>query len=259
VTTSNRESDADAVDAEHPRPKRIELVWPEKGRMPVRRRDGKWELHDRNSRRLSYPLVSIENFPVDEAVATQGQASLVVEGQRLLAMRALRKMISSRVKLAYFDLPRIVVDDKTRAFQGEADRVWSTYCCVVQEHLRAVLSLMSRNGVVVAQCGDAEEPYVRLIMAELFGAQNHVGTVVWQRSYAPRNQRGMKELTATHDPILIYAIEKDLLQRVALERVPQGFSNPDDDPRGEWRAVRQKGSATKRERTNFAVNVPPYR
>ncbi|HEV3192983.1 MAG TPA: putative Ig domain-containing protein, partial [Polyangiaceae bacterium] len=236
--------------------RRIELQWPDKGKIPVRRPDGGWQLVAPPERRVQIPFIPVDRFA--GATATRGD-SLVIEGQRLDALSTLRRTVACGVKLAYLDLPRIIVDDKTRAFQGEPNRTWSTYLSVVREHVRAVLPLLARDGVLVTQCGDTEEPYVRLALTELLGPQNHVGTVVWQRSYAPRNPKNMKEFTATHDPIIVFAVEKEMLSRVALGRTPQGFGNPDDDPRGTWRVVRQKGAATRREKTDFGVNRPPYR
>lgn len=258
VTDSSR-SDAEAsveIDDRSSAVRRIELQWPEKGKIPVRRPDGAWQLIDPPEGRVQIPFVPVDRF----AGATASRRdSLVVEGRRLDVLSTLRRTVTRSVRLAYLDLPRIIVDDKTRAFQGEPNRTWSTYLSFVREHVRGVLPLLAREGVVVAQCGDAEEPYVRMVLTEAFGPQNHVGTIVWQRSFAPRNPKNMNQFTATHDPIIIFAIEKESLPRVALDRTPQGFGNPDGDPRGMWRVVRQKGAATRREKTDFGVNRPPYR
>ncbi len=238
-------------------PARIELVWPGKGLTPVRDADGGWHLREPSSVRAKHWLRQDERIAPTSAASYRD--SVIVVGERLPAMATLRTMIGRRVKVAYLDLPRVVVDDKTRAFHGEEDKTWSTFLTVVYEHVANVMQLIARDGVAIVHCGQDEEPYVSLVLGELFGQQNHVGTIVWQRSYAPRNAENMKELTATHDPILIYAVDKEALPRVALTREPQGYANPDNDPRGLWRAVRQKGSATWRERTDFDPNLPPYR
>src|SRR5438094_71202 len=100
---------------------RIELGWPGKGRLPCRRDDGGWCLTDSEAGKVHYPLAVLGRF-------TEGEprpASLVVEGERMQALSAVRRLIAHRVRLAYLDLPRVVVDDKETAFQGETDRTWS--------------------------------------------------------------------------------------------------------------------------------------
>ena len=234
---------------------RIQLVWPDKGCVPLRLPDGGWQLVQPDGRRLQYPLIPVRRV----GESTDGRpSSLLLEGERLHVLSTLRRIAPGQVRLAYVDLPRIVIDDKTRAFQGDTDRTWSTYLSVVREHLRALVPLMSRQGVVIVHPGDAEDPYVRLVATEIFGRQNCVGTIVWQRHYAPRNMRGMKEFTATHDPISVFAVDKDLLPSVALAREPRGYENPDDDPRGPWKAE-HKGARTRRENSDFETNLPPYR
>lgn len=233
--------------------RRIELVWPGKGLEPVRSADGSWTLVEPRALREMRPLLAREAHG-DVA----GHPSLVVEGGRLEALTGLSRAICGKVKLAYLDLPRVSVDDKSRAFQGDTDRLWSTYLSVLREHVQRVYPLLSRDGCLVAHCGDAEEPYARMVLAEIFGVTNHLGTIVWQRSFSPRGG-SRNEFTATHDPLLVFARDSLALARVALQRDAQGYSNEDKDPRGEWRAVRQKGSATRRVKTDFAANIPPYR
>jgi len=236
-------------------PLRIELIWPGKVCLPSRQEDGSWQLLPANGVRIQYPFTFVGRTADGEI---QHADSLIIEGERLKVLSTLRRTVPNRVKMVYMDLPRIVIDDKSKAFQGASDLTWSTYLSVVREHLRAVRPIVRRDGFIVVHCGSAEEPYVRLILGELYGKENHVGTVVWQRHYAPRNMRGMKEFTATHDPITIFAYEKDAIYGIALERIPIGYRNPDRDPRGPWKAE-HKGARTRRENCNFETNFPPYR
>ena len=80
----------------------------------------------------------------------------------------------------------------------------------------------------------------------------------WQRAYAPQNMKGMKELTATHDCIHLYAVDKRALPPVGLRTAPSGFVNPDEDPRGPWKAE-HKGAASRRVNSDFDTFLPPYR
>jgi hypothetical protein len=166
----------------------------------------------------------------------------------------------AQAKLIFLDVPRIEVDDKAAAFQGDSTYVYSTWLTMLRALISKSLPLLRRDGFLVIQAGDTEEPFMRLLLEELLGRENYVGTIVWQRAYGPRNMRGMKEFTATHDCILLFANDKSALPFVGLELsgLAAGFANPDEDPRGSWRAA-HKGARTRRERSDFNTYVPPYR
>src|SRR5262245_52923842 len=123
----------DSLANKHPvGPARIELIWPGKGLVPSRDADGAWSLHEPVSVRMKHWFRPEERVVVGDVA--RHRDSLVVVGDRLRAMNTLRTMVGRRARLAYIDLPRVVVDDKTRAFQGETDRTWSTFLTVVHEH-----------------------------------------------------------------------------------------------------------------------------
>ena len=73
---------------------------------------------------------------------------------------------------------------------------------------------------------------MRLLLDEVFGAENFVATVVWQKVYVGDN----RSLFATaHDYISVYARDKDTWTRNLLQRTPgqlTAYKNPDNDPRG---------------------------
>lgn len=234
----------------------VELVWPGKRRVrtTLQEADGSWrsEEHTPEAERL-YPFIEMSRYPA-HGVAPR---SVVIRGQRVHALQTLGRSLGRFVRLAYLDLPRIGVDDAAAAFQGDQAVAYSSWLSVVRTHLMAIEPLMRRDGVVILHSGDTEQSYARVMANELFHEQ-HVGTIVWQRSYAPRNMPGMREFTATHDCLLIYAKDKAYLPAVGLRRRAEGFSNPDNDPRGPWKAE-HKGAKTRRENSDFDTFVPPYR
>ena len=235
---------------------RIELSWPRKNLVLTPRQlpDGRWEMQPSPEHRRLHPLVNLQRHPD----RWEGDASLVVSGDRTDALHTLTRGLSQAIRLAYLDVPRIEVDDKEAAFKGDATFAYSTWLSVLRAHLEVVLPLVRRDGIVLIHVGDTEEPYARLVADELFGRENRVATIVWQRAYGPRNMRGMKEFTATHDCVLAYAINKTTLPPVGLRRAPSGFGNDDGDPRGPWKAE-HKGAHSRREKSDFNTYVPPYR
>lgn len=234
---------------------RVELVWPGKDVTVgvVQDEEGRWSALTGESTRRRYPLLETSRHPSQAAEPR----SVVVSGDRVRAMATLERALGRRVKLTYLDAPRLDVDDATTEFRAESAHVFSTWMSTLRAHLRAVKPLMARDGFVVIQVGDLEQPYARLIGDELFRG-GHVATIVWQRAYAPRNMRGMKEFTTTHDYLIVFAFDKENLTAVGMRAPPKGFSNPDGDPRGPWKAE-HKGAATRRDSTDFDTYVAPYR
>ena len=235
---------------------RIELRWPRKDLelTPRQLSDGRWEMQSSPAHRRLYPLVNLRRYPD----RWEGDTSLVVSGDRTDALHTLTRGLAQAIRLVYLDVPRIEVDDKAAAFKGDATFVYSTWLSVLRAHLNAVRPLVRRDGVVLVHVGDTEEPYARLLADELLGRESRVATIVWQRGYGPRNMRGMREFTATHDCVLAYAVNKTALPPVGLRTAPSGFDNPDDDPRGLWKAE-HKGAHSRRAKSDFDTYVPPYR
>jgi hypothetical protein len=235
--------------------KQIELVWPDKDQpvLPVRGDADEWALVYDGGDRYLHPLLDLHPYPTPAAVP-----SFVIEGARLDALYTLRRGFAHQVRLAYLDLPRIDVDDKAAAFRGEPDLAYTTWLAVVRAHLEATMPLVALDGIIAIHVGDDDEPLARLVADQTIGRKNRVGTIVWQRAYGPKNMKGMKELTATHDCILIYSVDKESLPAVGMRGAPSGFNNPDDDPRGPWKAE-HKGAASRRENSDFDTFIPPYK
>jgi hypothetical protein len=234
----------------------VELLWPHKDQdvRPVQADDGTWALHLTDQSRTLHGLSSISAHgnPSDDNIG------LIVVGDRLEALEALRRSLHHSARLAFVDLPRIVVDDKDAAFRAAGEDIYSTWMSVVRSQVAGVLPLLSQRGVIVVLTSDDEQAFARLICDELLGRDHHLATVVWQKRYAPLNMRGMKEFTTAHDYLFAYAVNKEALPPVGLRTAPSGFTNRDDDPRGPWKAE-HKGAATRRESTDFDTFVPPYR
>lgn len=234
---------------------KLELVWPGKDLVGTVRQshDGTWTLLTGAPDSEVYPFINLTKYPDQDALPS----SLVLQGDRLLALRTLRRSIARSVRLAYLDVPRIKVDDVSAAFRGDTNLVYSAWLSVVRTYLLAIEPLLDMDGVIIVHAGETESGAARLLADEVFRGQ-HIGTIVWQRSYAPRNMRGMRDFTATHDCLICYAKQKDALRPVGLRRAPKGYSNFDGDPRGPWKAE-HKGAKSRRKKSDFPTYVPPYR
>lgn len=103
--------------------------------------------------------------------------------------------------------------------------------------LKIAKDLLSDDGVIFASIDDCEENNLKNIMNEIFGEKNNIGTVIWERTFSPKNDA--KYLSSSHDFILIYAKNIELFSIGLLPRTKEansGYKNPDNDPRGPWTA-----------------------
>jgi site-specific DNA-cytosine methylase len=232
--------------------RRIQLTWPSKG-CAVAWADGAWEVLrtvDDFSGTDQRPLL-----PDGESFGNTTTDPWFLAGDPLGTLRAVRRTHGGRVELVYFDCPRI----ETNAADFEAadpQAILDTWLSVTQALLRRAYGLLSDVGVIAVLCGVNELPYVQLLLNESAGPRNYIGTVAWQKGYSPRNMPNMKELSPTHDNIVLFSRRQDSLRAVALRVPPEGFANPDSDPRGPWNAE-QKGA--NKPDCDYEINVCPYR
>lgn len=231
--------------------RRIELLWPAKGRSVAQEAQGSWLLTSEDSPSSLCPLIAdTKAWPSDVL------SHITVFGDRLSALRTLTHSCSEQIRFVYADLPRLEGFDESRAFQAAGGVEWNTWLSLMREHLRGVYPLLGDNGVLVVQAGDLEEAYAKVILFEVFGHTNYLGTIVWQSHYAPKGGKATSELAVTHENLICFAKSRSQIERLALPVPPKDYKNPDGDPRGEWQA-KQKDAG--RDTVKLTYNVPPYR
>jgi len=100
-----------------------------------------------------------------------------------------------------------------------------------------IMKSMLKPSGVLAICIDHRELFhLGQMLDELFGAENRVGIINWQKSYAPRNDN--KHLSTATEYVLVYAREIDRAKTSLLPREDRHntrYGSVDDDPRGLWR------------------------
>ena len=162
----------------------------------------------------------------------------------LLGSEPLRDRYTGQVRLCYLD-PPFNTGESFRHYSDDVDR--SAWLSMLRDRLLQIKELLSYDGSIWVHLDDSEQHRARCVLDEVFGVDAFVATVIWQKR-ASRDNR--KAFSSMHDYIHVYAPMGPLrwkLLRNALTD-PGGFSNPDGDPRGEWRSIplsAQAGHATK--------------
>jgi adenine-specific DNA-methyltransferase len=198
----------------------------------------------------------------EESVEFDTTQNLIVEGDNLEVLKLLQKSYGGKVKMIYIDPPYntgndfIYPDNYTESLQtyleytGQVDaegrrfstnteadgRFHSKWLNMMYPRLYLARNLLREDGVIFISIDDHEVENLRRLMDELFGEENFVATIVWEKKYAPQNDA--RHLSDTHDFVLLYARNKEAWHPALLERSEEAnarYKNPDRDPRGPWK------------------------
>ncbi|RMG70372.1 MAG: site-specific DNA-methyltransferase [Chloroflexi bacterium] len=189
----------------------------------------------------------------DLSVGQPDSGNLLVEGDNLLALKALLPYYAGQVKCIYIDPPyntgneNWVYNDNVnspeiRAWLGqvvgkEVEDLsrHDKWLCMMYPRLVLLRQFLREDGAIFISIDDNEVSSLRLIMDEIFGPDNFVATVIWQKMDSPKNTA--IHLSEDHDYIVIYGKKADSWRPNKLPRTDQmiaRYKNPDKDPRGPW-------------------------
>ena len=199
----------------------------------------------------------------EDSVDWDNTQNLYIEGDNLEVLKLLQKSYLGKVKMIYIDPPyntgndfvyhddfAMSADEYAEA-SGSVDelgnkyiknmdsngRFHSDWCSMIYSRLMVARSLLSEDGVIFISIDEHEEENLKKISNEIFGCSNFVGTIIWERTFAPKNDA--KYLSDSHDYVLVFAKTIDKFQIGLLPRSEEAnarYKNPDNDPRGPWTA-----------------------
>ncbi len=177
--------------------------------------------------------------------------NLVVHGDNLAALKALQPTLYRQVRCIYIDPPyntgnkNWVYNDNVnspmmREWLGKTvDRDDLTrhdkWCCMMLPRLKLLRELLRDDGAIFVSIDDNEVHHLRALMDEVFGEDNFVATVIWQKIFSPKNTA--RHFSQDHDFILVYARDAERWTPNKLRRseaAKSRYKNPDADPRGPW-------------------------
>ena len=179
--------------------------------------------------------------------------NLIVHGDNLAALKALLPTYHGKVKCIYIDPPYNTgnegwaYNDRVNSpmmkdwFGKVVDRDDLTrhdkWCCMMLPRLKLLRELLRDDGAIFVSIDDNEVHRLRALMDEVFGEENFVANIVWQKRYVSNVTAGF--LSDMHDHVVSYARS---LEHFSVHRIPRtprqeaDYKNPDSDQRGPWRA-----------------------
>ncbi|CTW70148.1 site-specific DNA-methyltransferase [Escherichia coli] len=206
----------------------------------------------------------------DESVDWDNTKNLMIEGDNLEVLKLLQKSYAGKVKLIYIDPPYNTGKDFVYSdnFQdnmknylemtGQTEdgvrittnaetsgRYHTDWLNMIYPRLKLARNLLKEDGVIFISIDDAEVDNLKKVCSEIFGEENFVANIVWQKKYSPQNDATY--FSDMHDHILVYAKQRknskndsngwniDFLPRSDEQNA--AYKNPDNDPRGVWKSV----------------------
>ena len=157
--------------------------------------------------------------------------NLLIQGDNLAALKSLLPYYAGQVKCIFIDPPY----NTGSAFANYDDNLeHSIWLTTIYPRLELLRDLLSENGSIWISIDDNEAPYLRVVLDEIFGRNNFMASVVWQKRTSPDARI---HLGPAHDYVIVFA--KDARQ-VTFNRMEitdqqaQQYKNPDNDLRGPW-------------------------
>lgn len=195
---------------------------------------------------------------------------MLIEGENLEVLRVLQKSYYGKVKMIYIDPPYntgndsfVYPDDYSetldeyqkrtgeKSAEGylnkqslwkknskESGQYHSAWLSMMYPRLYLARNLLRDDGVIFLSIDDNEAANLKLLCDEVFGGENFVDVVIWEKRYSPQN--AVQWFSEVHDYVIVYAKNKLNWQPNLLERTEEmnaRYRNLDNDPRGDWKPV----------------------
>ncbi|SUA38146.1 type iii restriction-modification system methyltransferase [Neisseria mucosa] len=208
----------------------------------------------------------------EESADFDGTQNVFIEAENLEALKILQKSYAGSVKMIYIDPPyntgsdSFIYPDKFSesreeyarrvgdtddagylkrdgVFQGawrkngkDSGHYHSNWLSMMLPRLHLAKTLLREDGVIFISIDDNEQAQLKLLCDEVFGAENFLANLIWQKKYAATNDA--KGFSTLHDYIIVYQkgseFERNLLPRTEAQNKP--YKNDDGDGKGLWRS-----------------------
>ena len=190
---------------------RLELTWTNKDQRLLAHEDESYEWVEPADYRVSEVRLLHEVAVVGEVHAERSRAkdNLLVRGDALCGLTSLLELpefareYAGKVRTVYIDPPFNTGQTFRQYADGVEHSVWLT---MIRDRLLQAKSLLARNGSVWLHLDDVEVHRARCVLDEVFGADNFLANVIWEKTDSPRMDATY--FSARHDHILVYRVSK---------------------------------------------------
>lgn len=222
----------------------------------------------------------------DESVNFDETENLFIEGDNLQVLKVLQKSYYGKVKMIYIDPPyntgndfiyndkfsrtkrdelivngsiddegNIINHDLYRQNTRDSGHFHSNWLNMMYPRLFLARNLLRQDGVIFVSIDDNEVKNLRAMMDEIFGEENFIIEIVWEKRFTRSNNA--KKFATLTERILLYR-RSDSLEEISEPRDQKAdstYTNPDNDPRGDWTSVSYVNPANKEQRPNLSYEL----
>jgi len=208
--------------------------------------------HDVPFRLLDKKYTFTANEGAPAPLPKNSTANRIIHGDNLEALKSLLPEFEGKVNCIYIDPPYntgnegwvyndAVNDPKIKKWlgqvvgkEGEDLSRHDKWLCMMYPRLKLLHRLLADDGVIFVSIDDNEQATLKLVMDEIFGRNNFLANIVWQKRTSPDARL---KISDAHEYVIAFAKSIDVIQ---IKKIPQSleqvasFKNPDNDPKGLW-------------------------
>lgn len=219
----------------------------------------------RNLARAKYAQKTEKEIRVNKMLSKNFDSTenLVLKGDNLDSLKILKSHYTEKIKCIYIDPPYNTTSDQfvyPDKFDKEETEILGMYNLSEDEFARMDFSfkskkshsgwlsfmyprlllardLLTKDGVIFISIDDNEQANLKLLCDDVFGEENFVANLIWQKKYSPQNDA--KWFSNMHDHIICYSKIKEEWRPNLFKRTEEQnarYSNPDNDDRGDWKS-----------------------
>ncbi len=194
----------------------------------------------------------------------------IIHGDNLEALKALLPEYEGKIKCIYIDPPYNtgnenwvyndnVNDPKIKNWLGkvvgkEAEDLTrhDKWLCMMYPRLKLLHKLLADDGAIFISIDDNEQANLKLMCDEIFGGAQYISSIVWKRRAS--SQMAQSKVSIDHEYVVSY-FKKNTSIFLGTDKDYQGYSNPDNDPRGAWTLGDLTVGMTREQRPNQFFNL----
>ncbi|MEJ8577615.1 site-specific DNA-methyltransferase [Helicobacter pylori] len=212
-----------------------------------------------------------ESFTPQTSASKHSNNAIII-GDNLDALKLLKSAYSEKIKMIYIDPPYntgnddfiytdnfrqdyqkilrevglMEIDENGKETESESLKFFkntqgsgmhSGWLSFMLPRLKLARDLLKEDGVIFISIDDNECANLKILCDEIFGEDNFVNTIIWEKKYSPQNHT--KWFSDNHDFILLYAKDKEIWRPILLPRTSEmnaRYKNLDNDERGVWKS-----------------------
>ncbi|MEK7276135.1 MAG: site-specific DNA-methyltransferase, partial [Chloroflexota bacterium] len=246
----------------------------------IERYEFRWFGKSKAKRQAFTPTDTTLAFDPKRSVNPAEARNVIIEGENLEALKLLTSAYREQIKCIYIDPPYNTGNDfvyRDDFSQNKLDylqqagyvqegvtldtnsesngRYHSNWLNMMYSRLLVARALLKPDGVIFVSIDDNEAHHLRKLLDEVFGEENFLADIIWEKRYTRSNDAKLFASVIDHIIVFRKSASTAFLREPRTEKSNAIYSNPDNDERGDWTSVSYVSQRTKEQRPNLSYKV----